>query len=89
MKSCVLNYINHAKMLGEEICVPDLVASFQNSVVDSLVSRAVSAAKEFGYLKLAIAGGGCVQYGLKGRDGSRLPERGAFLLLSVAGFLHG
>ncbi len=57
LKSCVLNYINHAKMLGEEICVPDLVASFQNSVVDSLVSRAVSAAKEFGYLKLAIAGG--------------------------------
>ena len=57
LKSCVLNYINHAKMLGEEICVPDLVASFQNSVVDSLVSRAVSAAKEFGYQKLAIAGG--------------------------------
>ncbi len=57
LKSCVLNYINHAKMLGEEICVPDLVASFQNSVVDSLVSRAVSAAKEFGFLKLAIAGG--------------------------------
>lgn len=57
LKSCVLNYINHAKMLGEEICVPDLVASFQNSVVDSLVSRAVSAAKEFGYPKLAIAGG--------------------------------
>ena len=57
LKSCVLNYINHAKMLGEEICVPDLVASFQNSVVDSLVSRAVSAAKEFGYQKLTIAGG--------------------------------
>ena len=42
---------------GLKSCVPDLVASFQNSVVDSLVSRAVSAAKEFGYLKLAIAGG--------------------------------
>jgi N6-L-threonylcarbamoyladenine synthase len=44
-------------MMGEEICVPDLVASFQNSVVDSLVSRAVLAAKEYGYKKLAIAGG--------------------------------
>ena len=31
----------------------------------------------------------CVQYGLKGRDGGRLPERGDFLLLSVTGFLHG
>lgn len=57
LKSAVLNYINHAKMTGEEICVPDLVASFQNSVVDSLVSRAILAAKEYGYQKLAIAGG--------------------------------
>lgn len=57
LKSCVLNYINHAKMTGEEICVPDLVASFQNSVVDSLVSRGVMAALEYGYDKLAIAGG--------------------------------
>lgn len=57
LKSAVLNHINHARMTGEEICVPDLAASFQNSVVDSLVSRAVLAAKEYGYKKLAIAGG--------------------------------
>ena len=57
LKSCVLNYINHANMTGEEIAVPDLVASFQHSVVDSLVSRAVMAAKEYGYPRLAIAGG--------------------------------
>lgn len=57
LKSSVLNYINHEKMLGKEICVPDLAASFQNAVVESLVSRAVAAAKEYGYDKLAIAGG--------------------------------
>lgn len=57
LKSAVLNYINHAKMTGEEIYVPDLAASFQNSVVDSLVSRTVAAAKEYGYRKVAIAGG--------------------------------
>lgn len=57
LKSAVLNYINHAKMTGEEICVPDLAASFQNAVVESLVSRAIMAAKECGYDKLAIAGG--------------------------------
>ena len=44
-------------MKGETICVPDLCASFQNAVVDVLVSRAVAATKEFGYKKLAIAGG--------------------------------
>lgn len=57
LKSAVLNYINHAKMTGEEICVPDLAASFQNAVVESLVSRAIMAAKEYGYDKLVIAGG--------------------------------
>ena len=57
LKSAVLNYINKARMTGQEICVPDLVASFQNAVVEALVSRAVLAAKEYGYDKLAIAGG--------------------------------
>ena len=57
MKSAVLNYINQAQMKGETIHVPDLAASFQNAVVDVLVSRAVAAAKEYGYDKLAIAGG--------------------------------
>ena len=36
--------------------MPNLVASFQNAVVDVLVSRAITAAKEYGYKKLAIAG---------------------------------
>ena len=57
LKSAVLNYINHAKMTGQEICVPDLAASFQNSVVDSLVSRTVAAAQEYGYRQVAMAGG--------------------------------
>ena len=57
LKSAVLNYINHAKMTGQEIYVPDLAASFQNSVVDSLVSRTVAAAQEYGYAQVAMAGG--------------------------------
>ena len=57
LKSAVLNHINHGKMTGEDICVPDLAASFQNAVVEVLVSRSVMAAKEYGYSRLAIAGG--------------------------------
>lgn len=57
LKSAVLNHINHANMMGEEIHVPDLAASFQHAVVGVLVDHAVEAAKEFGYDKLAIAGG--------------------------------
>ncbi len=57
LKSAVLNYINHAKMMGEEIRVEDLAASFQHAVVDVLVSHTVEAARELGYERVAIAGG--------------------------------
>lgn len=57
LKSAVLNHINHARMMGEEINVPDLMASFQYAVVDVLTSHAVEAAKNLGYDKVAIAGG--------------------------------
>ena len=42
---------------GEAISVPDLCASFQNAVVDVAGKPRRCAAKEFGYDKLAIAGG--------------------------------
>lgn len=57
LKSAVLNHINHANMMGEEISVADLAASFQSAVVDVLVSHTVDAAKEYGFKKIAIAGG--------------------------------
>lgn len=57
IKSSVLNYINQCEMKKEEINKADLVASFQNAVVDVLVSHAIHAAKEYGLKKLAIAGG--------------------------------
>lgn len=57
LKSAVLNHINRAKMTGEELSVPDLAASFQNAVVEVLVGRSVLAAREYGFDKLAIAGG--------------------------------
>ena len=44
-------------MMGEEINVPDLAASFQNAVVEVLVSRTIEAAKQHGYKCVAIAGG--------------------------------
>lgn len=57
LKSAVLNYINGCEMKGEEFNKADLVASFQNAVVESLVTRAVGAAKKYNVKKLAIAGG--------------------------------
>lgn len=57
LKSAVLNQINMSEMKGEEINVADVAASFQKSVVDSLLTRAMMAVEETGMKKLAIAGG--------------------------------
>lgn len=57
IKSAVLNYLNHAKMMGEDVNSADLAASFQKAVVDVLVEHAVRGAKEYGFNKLAMAGG--------------------------------
>ena len=57
LKSAVLNYLNSCGMKGEEINTADVAASFQKAVVDVLVEHSVQAAKEYGFDKLAIAGG--------------------------------
>ena len=57
VKSAVLNYINGCKMKGEEYNTADIAASFQKAVTDVLVDNAMSAVKEYGLNKFAIAGG--------------------------------
>lgn len=57
IKSAVLNYLNSCEMKRIEVNKADLVASFQNAVVEALVSRAMKLTEEKGIKKLAIAGG--------------------------------
>ncbi len=57
LKSAVLNYLNTAKMKGEEINKADVAASFQKAVIDSLVEKTIDAAKKFKLKKIVLAGG--------------------------------
>ncbi len=57
LKSNVLNYINQAKMKEEEIVVEDVCASFQEAVVDVLVTKTILALESKQCNKLALAGG--------------------------------
>lgn len=57
LKSAVLNYLNSASMAGEIINTADVAASFQKAVTDVLVEHSMTAMKEFGGKRLAIAGG--------------------------------
>ena len=57
LKSAVLNYLNKAKMKGEEINPADVAASFQQAVLDVLVQKTVRAAVENGVDTILLAGG--------------------------------
>lgn len=65
VKSAVLNYLNTCQMKGIEINTADIAASFQASIIEVLVGRAVQAAKEYKLDKLAIAGGVASNAGLR------------------------
>ena len=57
LKTAGLNLIHNAGQKGESLSLPDFAASFGQAVSDSLVPRAVAAARQAGYGKLAVAGG--------------------------------
>lgn len=57
LKTAVVNTVHNAKQKGEEISVPDLGASCIHAVTECLVSNTVEAAKEYGFNKIALAGG--------------------------------
>lgn len=57
IKSAVLNYVNSCNMKNEPYSPADVAASFQDAVIDVLVSRTIMAAKEYGYKQIAMSGG--------------------------------
>ena len=76
MKSSVLNYLNTCKMKNIEISVPDVAASFQQAVVDVLVSHAMWAVEEFHLTKFALAGGVASNTALRAAMEKACAERG-------------
>ncbi len=65
LKSAVLNHINSSKMKGEEVNVADIAASFQDCVVDMIVSRTMLAAEEKKVKDIALAGGVAANSGIR------------------------
>ena len=57
LKTATLNLIHNCEQREEEIDIPSLCASFARAVSETLVPRTMSALRERGYKKLAIAGG--------------------------------
>jgi len=65
IKSAVLNLINTCKMKNEEVNIPDLCKSFQDSVVQVLVDKTIQAAMEYKAKHIIVAGGVAANSGLR------------------------
>ena len=57
LKTAVINYVNHARQVGEALNIPDICASFQQAVVDVLTDHTIKAAKAEKVKTIALAGG--------------------------------
>ncbi len=57
LKTAVINTVHNATQKGEAIDTPILCATVRQKVCDILINRTISAAKELGYTKIALAGG--------------------------------
>lgn len=67
LKTAVLNLLNNSAQKGIEINKNDLSASFQHTVCDIISDKLMSAAKQYGYTDIVVAGGVCANSGLRER----------------------
>ncbi|TSB44936.1 tRNA (adenosine(37)-N6)-threonylcarbamoyltransferase complex transferase subunit TsaD [Alkalicoccobacillus porphyridii] len=65
LKSHVLNVVHNQKQRGEEICVENIAASFQESVIDVLVTKTRRAVDTYQVKQLVVAGGVAANKGLR------------------------
>lgn len=65
LKSAFINLVHNARQKGDELVPQDLAASFQASVVEVLVTKALRACKEYQVGQLVVAGGVAANQGLR------------------------
>ena len=65
LKSAFINKVHNAEQKGEELNHEDLATSFQQAVVDVLVSKTIRAAKEYDVKQIILAGGVAANSGLR------------------------
>lgn len=65
LKSAVINLVHNANQREEELDNFDLAKSFQQSVIDVLVTKTIRACKEYEVNELIMAGGAAANQGLR------------------------
>ncbi len=72
IKSHVINLVHNLKQRNEELNIPDLCASFQETVTEVLVTKSMKAIKEYDAKMFMIAGGVAANKGLRKKISERI-----------------
>lgn len=65
LKTAVLRLVQKLAQDGSELPVPDIAASFQDTVARSLTKRAIACARDYGLNTIAVGGGVAANSGLR------------------------
>lgn len=76
LKTSVINMLHRADQKGEIIDKNDLSASIQHTISEIITEKTIRAAEEFGYKKIALAGGVSANTGVRTTLGTACSERG-------------
>ena len=72
IKSHVINLVHNIKQRKEEVDIPNLCASFQETVTDVLVNKSLKAIDEYNAKMFMIAGGVAANKGLRKKIAERI-----------------
>ncbi|MFO7951359.1 MAG: tRNA (adenosine(37)-N6)-threonylcarbamoyltransferase complex transferase subunit TsaD [Bacillota bacterium] len=74
LKTAVINHLYRARRQNQPVPLEDIVASFQEALVEVLVEKTVAAAKEYGAKTVLISGGVAANSRLRRKMQERLQE---------------
>lgn len=74
LKTAVINYLHNKKQKNEKINIPDVAASFQQAVIDILVSRILRAVNQYPVNSVILSGGVAANRTLRGQLAKELEE---------------
>ncbi|MDQ0168287.1 tRNA (adenosine(37)-N6)-threonylcarbamoyltransferase complex transferase subunit TsaD [Bacillus horti] len=81
LKSAVLNHLHNTRQRGEQIIKEEVAASFQESVVDVLVTKTMKAAQQYGVKQILLAGGVAANQGLRSQLSTTCQQQGYPLII--------
>lgn len=76
LKTAVMNLINNSRQKGEEVDMNSVAACFQETITDILSDKFITAAKDLGYKKTALAGGVAANSALRGKIAAKAEANG-------------